>query len=270
MVQFNYTLPNGDMTATVAEQYTENLTPHRRLDIIVYLQGIAQFESYIYYENTLLSSYIKKGSSSSTCRHTIQNDNSIPVYDNWGDSVTLTHKILMGDTFSMDYATWYTNTFTINFTKNTLTFDGNMSDRVVSNIPPIHTDFFAVARYIPDIIPVAEGFKFVGWKWGSEVTYGDDVWDELGGKGLLQPGHEVQLYNDATLYAQWKPLNIIHYNHNGEWVLCYEFYKVNGVWYPCIRKRNFNGKYTYEIAILFDEEDNILTDENGNVFVIID
>lgn len=157
---------------------------------------------------------------------------------------------------------WTPNTYTI-------TFNGNGGTIAISSLKIAYEteQNNDVSRYIPS----RQAYEFLGWY--TSPVGGIQVYDANGlctNDGTYWLNDVCVYTEDYTLYAQWKALNLAYYKLNGEWLRCYSYIKVNGIWYAAIYKRNFNGDYDFEIAVLLDEEGNTLTDENGNVLVIIE
>ena len=133
---------------------------------------------------------------------------------------------------------------------------------------------FVSTQYLDEQIITRYGYKYTGYvgtkenggiviKQGTTYSTALELAEAFGVSEDFNNGNVT-----VKLYPQW--ITLTSYNNNGKWIPCKATYiKVNGIWCQDIMRRNFNGKYTYEIAVLLDEEDNILTDENGNILVDI-
>lgn len=192
--------------------------------------------------------------------------NGEQVYDSNGLAVQGTYWSASGDgaiyQYAGDltvYAKWQPNTYTV-------TFDGNGGTTVVDSLEVKYetNQNHDISQYIP----TRKAYKFLGFY----TSDGIQVYDANGlctNDGTYWLNDACVYTDDYTLYAKWKPLNIAYGRPNGEWALYYIYKKIDGIWYPCIMRKRLNGDYDLEIAILTDENNNNLIDENGNIFVII-
>lgn len=85
-----------------------------------------------------------------------------------------------------------------NLTKYTLSFNSNVSDDSVDNLPNGQSVEANTSTVIPSQVPKRDGYRFIEWN-----TQADGM-----GK-LYQPGNTIQLTQNTTLYAQWEKIESI-------------------------------------------------------------
>lgn len=139
------------------------------------------------------------------------------------------------------YAHWKANQYKLTLSFNGGNFGGITSDLEMEE--PLVFDDSSLCD-IGNILPSRFGYEFMGWYSSSDG--GIQIYDKNGlctNDGTYWLDNKYVYPNDLVVYAQWKPINIVRYKMNSEYILCYTYVKSDGVWKPAIMKKKIDGEY---------------------------